>query len=209
MLTTEIHAKFGTDGLFQGLEYFELQSVKAEFTNMLKADAKEFMCLVNGFCQLPKFSYRGDVPTEEEYQEQRSRLHVYNYLLRLYLNTNITIEVAFIKAMDFLKTKGIPLPRLQGRLTKFYMQLRAVVTKEMMEEQIVELETSIQQGKQVEDGKQEKEKDTFKVWLIKNIMLLLLKIGYHCHQFVMWLKKPRKFVICVPPFLITSSKKSS
>lgn len=209
MITSEIHAKFGINGIFEGLEGFELRATRVEFTSMLKADAREFMTLVNSFFQLPKFYYKGNSPTSKEYQEQRSRLHIYNRLLKLYLNTNITVEVAFIKAMAFLETKGVSLPKLQGRLTNLYQQLRAIVTKEVMEEQIVELEASIQKGKQAEDSKKEEEKDSFKVWLIKNIMLLALKMGYRCHKLIMWLKKPRKFVIRVPSFLIPSSKKSS
>ena len=209
MLTSEIHAKFGINGLFQGLEGFELQSIKAEFTSMLKADAREFKTLVNSFFQSPKFSYKGNSPTSKEYQEQHNRLHIYNRLLKLYLKTNITMEVAFIKAMAFLETKGVSLPRLQGRLTNLYKQLRDFVTKEVMEEQIVELEASIQEGKQVEEGKKEEEKDSFKVWLIKNTILLALKMGYRCHKLIMWLKNPRKFVIRVPSFLIHSSKKPS
>ena len=191
MLTSHIHAAFGLQGIFEDLEDFELHAQKAAFKSSLKADTREFMALVNHFFQAPKFSYEGNATTTKAYQEQRSRLSIYNRLLKLYLNTNITIELAFAKAMALLEEKGITAPALQGRLSHFYQRLSAMVKMGMMEEKLIELETNTPEVNRAE-------KAPFRTRLAQHFMLCLIRLAYCFSSLMSWFKKPDQLVMASP-----------
>jgi len=144
MNTSEIHARFGEAGLFVAKHPFERQSLTAEFKNILITDAKEFMAIISKFFQSSKFTYKGSEPTLEEYWSQRNKLNLYNRLLKLYFNKNLSVELAFIKAMALLESYGISIPNLKGRLSSLYLRVKEIRVEKMKELQEQYMEDAMQ-----------------------------------------------------------------
>lgn len=165
MKTSTVHAQFGSKGLFEGVDDFPKLSLKAEFKSILIADAKEFMNLISSVFQPPKFSYSPTSSQSSEYLEQKNKLTLYNRLLKLYFNSKICIELAYLKARVLMEKHGIKLSISGGRLANFYNELKdhaMEVNMKMTKDLIERANSSL----------------PFHKRFINNVFLLFMKLSY-------------------------------